>query len=146
MTDPAISSRFQFGAQFVQLARHWRQAINDELAAIGFSDATWTPLFYLWRFGDDVSQKELAGRAGLDTSSIVRLLDLLEADGQIVRVADTRDRRAKRIRLTDKGRTSVETIRRVLHAAEGELLSDLSEDEIRAVLAAFAKIDAKLKK
>lgn len=146
MMDPLSSPRFRFGMQFVQLARHWRQAINDELAAIGFSDAVWTPLFYLARFGDDVSQKELAHRAGLDTSSLVRILDILERDGQISRVPDEADRRSKRILLTGKGRLSFDRIQSVLVTAEAELLSELGDDEIATVLNAFSKINTKIKK
>lgn len=145
MADLYLSPRFRFGMQFVQLARRWRQAVNDELGAIGFTDATWTPLFYLARFGDDVSQKELAQRAGLDTSSIVRLLDILEKDGQIARRADDRDRRAKRIVLTGKGRSSVEAISRVLISAETTLLEELDDEEIEDLLSAFEKIDEKIK-
>lgn len=146
MTDQSRSLRLQFGLQFVQLSRRWRQAINDELAKIGFSDAVWTPLFYLARFGDGISQKDLAGRAGLDTSSLVRILDILERDGQVSRVPDEKDRRSKRIVLTEKGRDSFVRIQSVLATAETELLSGLNDGEVDVMLMAFSKINQKISK
>ncbi|WP_176083778.1 MarR family transcriptional regulator [Martelella sp. HB161492] len=141
-----LSPRFRFGLRFVMLARQWRHALNLRLAEIGFSDATWAPLVHLEAFGDGISQKELAERIGLDGSTLVRTLDILSRDGQIERLHDPADRRARRIMLTDKGKASVVRIRKVLVAAETEMLADVDDDEIEALLDAFDKIDGRLKK
>ncbi|TPW30524.1 MarR family transcriptional regulator [Martelella alba] len=141
-----LSPRFRFGLRFVMLSRQWRHTLNLRLAEIGFSDAAWAPLVHLEAFGDGISQKELAERLGLDGSSLVRTLDILGRDGQIERLPDPVDRRARRIMLTEKGKRSVVEIRKVLVAAETEMLADFDDDEIEALLDAFDKIDGRLKK
>ena len=87
----------------VTLTRQWRRLVEEQLAASGLTDATWTPLIHLRAWGDGVTQKELAERVGLDSSSLVRLLDILEGKSLVERRADSADRRSKRIFLTTEG-------------------------------------------
>jgi MarR family transcriptional regulator for hemolysin len=93
-------SRDRLGFLMVTLTRQWRRFVEEQLAASGLTDATWTPLLHLRAWGDGVTQKELAERVGLDGSSLVRLLDILEGKGWVERRADAADRRSKRIFLT----------------------------------------------
>ncbi len=129
-----------FGFQFVTLSRRWRKVIHAELAAAGLTDATWSPLVHLDAGGDGITQTELAERLALDTSSLVRLLDILSDRGLIERRVDPRDRRARLIVLTPAGEAEVARIRSHIIAAEAELLSGLSDDEVEMMLGAFAKI------
>lgn len=88
-------SRDRLGFLMVTLTRQWRRFVEEQLAANGLTDATWTPLLHLRAWGDGVTQKELAERVGLDGSSLVRLLDILEGKGWVERRADAADRRSK---------------------------------------------------
>lgn len=144
MDGTDISLRSRFGFRFVMLARHWRQTLNERLSVVGFSDATWAPLVHLGDFGDGLSQKELAARLGLDSSTLVRLLDILSANGQVERVPDAEDRRVKRLILTEKGKAAVIDIKRVLAEAEADMLAGLGDDEIEAMMRAFDKIEGHL--
>ncbi|MGE4326512.1 MAG: MarR family winged helix-turn-helix transcriptional regulator [Pseudodonghicola sp.] len=137
------SPRDRFGFLFVTLARRWRRVIDHELAKAGLTDATWTPLIHLKESGDDISQTELAMRVGLDGSSLVRLLDLLENKGLIERRVDSHDRRARRILLTPAGEAEVARIRAQLYCVERALLSDLSDEEIATMVQGFKAIDAR---
>lgn len=137
------SPRLRFGFRFVTLARQWRRRVDAELACAGLSDATWTPLIHLAEGGDDISQSTLAERVGLDGSSLVRLIDLLEARGLIERRVDPADRRARRIVLTAAGHAEVARIRSRLHAVEAEMLADLDDAALEQMLAAFARIEAR---
>jgi len=65
------------------------------------------PLVHLESHGDGLRQNELAAAVGLDSSSLVRLIDRLEGQGLILRVVDEADRRARLLRLTEAGRTAV---------------------------------------
>ena len=138
MTSPG----HRFGIAFMQLARQWRRAVDARLAEAGLTDATWSPLVHLDYRPDGVVQKDLAHLVGIDDSSLVRLVDLLEQRQLIERRVDEQDRRAKRIVLTDIGRTAVRDIRKTLHAAEAEMLAGLGDEEIAAMLDAFARIMA----
>jgi MarR family transcriptional regulator for hemolysin len=118
-------SRDRLGFLMVTLTRQWRRFVEEQLAASGLTDATWTPLLHLRAWGDGVTQKELAERVGLDGSSLVRLLDILEGKGWVERRADAADRRSKRIFLTAEGNSAVDSIRATMLEAELSLLQDL---------------------
>lgn len=145
MPQDGPSARELFGFRFSVLARCWRRAVERKLEEAGLTDATWSPLIHLSESGDGVTQKDLAVRVGIDGSSLVRLLDILEGRGFIERRVDTGDRRARLIFLTQPGRHAVADIRRVLARAEAELLADLSDSEIGNMLAAFDRIAGRLR-
>jgi len=54
---------------------------------------------------------------------VVRVVDLLVADGLITRAGDPGDRRAKILSLTDAGRARVEEIEAILTRLRAELLA-----------------------
>lgn len=137
-------ARARLGFVMVNLVRQWRRQVEAQLAASGLTDATWTPLLHLRAWGDGVTQKELAERVGLDGSSLVRLLDLLEGRGWVQRRADTADRRSKRIFLTDSGNAAVSAIRATMLDAELAMLQDLSDAEVAALLSGLGKIRARM--
>lgn len=126
------------------LARRWRRAIDIHLAAAGLTDATWVPLVHLQESGDGMTQKALAALVGIDSSSLVRLLDILSREGLLERRADAADGRARRIYLTTAGRKRVAAIREQLLRAEEELLADLSDAEISAMLEHFERIEQRI--
>ena len=128
----------------VTLTRQWRRLVEEQLAASGLTDATWTPLIHLRAWGDGVTQKELAERVGLDSSSLVRLLDILEGKSLVERRADPADRRSKRIFLTTEGHAAVDSIRATMLQAELSMLQDLSDDEVEAMLGGVNKIRARM--
>lgn len=144
MTDTPDTSRARFGVRFSMLARRWRRALDAHLVASGLSDATWVPLIHLHELGDGVSQKQLAARVGLDGSSLVRLLDILSRQGLVERRVDAADARARLIFLTEAGRTRVADIRRALSEAEAEMLQDISDADIAAMLRHFTLIEERL--
>ena len=145
MSPPAaFPARRRFGHQFVQLARAWRRELDHVLAGASLTDATWVPLVRLEESGEGISQKDLATRIGIDGSSLVRLLDILEERGLLERRADAKDRRSRRLHLTAAGREALADIRRQLHAVEEEILADLGEDEIGVALRLFDRIGTRL--
>ena len=137
-------SRDRLGFLMVTLTRQWRRFVEEQLAASGLTDATWTPLLHLRAWGDGVTQKELAERVGLDGSSLVRLLDILEGKGWVERRADAADRRSKRIFLTAEGNRAVDHVRATMLEAELSLLQDLEDSEVEAMLDGFNKIRARI--
>lgn len=139
------SPRFRFGFHLVTLARQWRRQLDTELAAAGLSDASWAPLMHLAEGGDDISQSELALRVGLDGSSLVRLIDLLEERGMIARRVDPNDRRARRIVLTPAGRTEVAAIRARLHEIECRMLADLDDPALTHMIDGFTRIETRIR-
>ena len=126
------------------LARRWRRAMQSQLVAAGLTDTTWAPLVHLRESGGGIVQKELAYRVGVDGSSLVRVLDILEREGLIERRRDTGDGRAKLIYLTSHGETRVNEILYEIGKAETAILAELADDDIEAMFVSFEKMNRRL--
>lgn len=136
--------RDRFGFRFVTLARAWRRAVEQKLAEAGLTDATWTPLIHLAESGDGISQVDLARRVGLDASTLVRLIDILEGRGLVERAPDPRDRRARRLLLTAAGRAEVARIRARVGELEEVLLADLDDAALERMCDDMERIETRL--
>ena len=75
-------------------------------------------------------QKDLAAALTLDGSSVVRLLDALEASGLIERREEGADRRAKIIVLTARGWSIIEQVEAASREVRNATLAGLSDDEL----------------
>ena len=109
------------------------------VAGAGFSDLrpshgnVLEPLSYI----DGQRLNELASRAGMTPQSMGELVDDLEKRGYVERRADPADRRAKRVHLTEKGRST--------RAAAAQAVTDM-EARLEALLghAAYVRLRAML--
>ena len=86
-------------------------------------------LMCLWR-EEGLKVVELGSRAGLEPSTMTGLLDRMERDGLVERVADPADRRAQRVHLTEHARTIREAAMSVVDKALRGVLGDVSENEL----------------
>lgn len=141
---PSSTARARFGVRFSLLARRWRRVLDVRLAEVGLTGTSWVPLVHLEETGGGLTQKELALLVGVDGSSLVRVLDILERDGLIERRRDEHDGRARRLYLTVEGTRRVAEIRQSLTASEEAMLVDMSDSDIAQMLEFCARIDARL--
>lgn len=132
-----------FGYRLGLLARHWRQRVDEAVRVLDLTEATWRPLLHLNHLGDAVRQKDLAASLGIDGSSLVRLLDMLEERG-LLRREDGRDRRCKLVTLTEEGRRLTERTRELVDALELEMLGDLDDSEMATLLSLMDRIDRRM--
>lgn len=133
----------RFSTLLSQNARQWRKAVNETLKPRGLTEATWLPLLHLGRADRPMLQKELAQLMTLDSSSVVRLLDGLEAAGLVER-ATAEDRRAKALRLTEAGHRTMAQVEQVVNEARGRYLADLTTEELAIALRVLEKVSAAL--
>lgn len=133
-----------FGMRFAMLARRWRQSLEASLAEAGLTDATWAPMVHLHETGGGLTQKQLAARLGIDASTLVRLLDILERQDLIVRRPDEHDGRARKVSLSPAGEDRVRHIRDLLWKQESLMLADLSDEQIVAMMHGFEAIDGRM--
>src|SRR5882757_8284421 len=131
----------EIGRLIARLARIWRRESDQALSDHGLSYATAIPLLVLSRQGENVRQGVLADEMGIEGPSLVRLIDLLQAEGLVERREDPTDRRAKTLHLTPLGQSKVEEIVRVLKRVRAELLGDVSADELAVTFATLRKIE-----
>ena len=131
----------EIGRLITRLARIWRRESDQELSDHGLSYATAIPLMVLSRQGKSVRQGVLADELGIEGPSLVRLIDLLEAEGLVERREDPTDRRAKTLHLTTLGETKVEEINRVLRRLRAALLKDIGSDELAITFETLQRIE-----
>lgn len=91
-------------AQVLHVAHVLEARLEEDLAGVGLSLAKWNVLRAL--ADAPVTLGEIAEHVGCVRSNVTQLVDRLEADGLLHRVADEADRRIKRARLTPAGRRS----------------------------------------
>ena len=123
------AGRDAFGSLLSRAARQWRRAADLRLQPFELTEATWLPLVHIARAPEAPRQKDLAASMSLDGSSVVRLLDNLEAAG-LIRRKEGQDRRAKIILLTPRGRAIADKVETVARRIRGDALAGLSDRDI----------------
>ena len=96
------------GTHFAFSILHAAKAIEDRiegaLDAVGLSMAKHSALSRLEEAGEPLTLSDLAAKLSCVRSNITQLIDRLEADGLVRRIADPDDRRSVRAELTALGR------------------------------------------
>ena len=131
----------EIGRLIARLARIWRRESDQALSDHGLSYATAIPLLVLSRQGENVRQGVLADELGIEGPSLVRLIDLLQAEGLVERREDPTDRRAKTLHLTKAGEAKVEETNRVLRRVRASLLKDIAPEELAITFETLQRIE-----
>ncbi|PRA44555.1 MULTISPECIES: MarR family winged helix-turn-helix transcriptional regulator [Pseudomonas] len=118
----------------VVASRHWRKVCQTTLVNFGISEACAVPLLMIGRLGEGVRQVTVAQAAGMESPSLVRLLDQLCQAGYVCRTEDPRDRRAKCLSLTDSGRVLVQAVEVELVRLRREVLQGIDTADLEAAL------------
>ena len=132
----------ELGLLVARLARVWRRRADQALRAHGLSEATAHPLLILSRSGTCVRQGVLADEMGLEGPSVVRLIDLLAAEGLVERREDPTDRRAKMLHMTPLGEAKADEIKRVMRRVRSELMKGVTSDELTVTFDVLRRIEA----
>jgi DNA-binding MarR family transcriptional regulator len=106
--------------------------LHEALAEQGFDDLG-TSFGYVFRvlLREERSVKELADLLDITPPGAVKLVDEMEAKGYVRRVADSGDRRVRRLQLTDRGRAAVVAARAFHGRFEAQLAAATSERTAR---------------
>ncbi|HEU0133683.1 MAG TPA: MarR family transcriptional regulator [Allosphingosinicella sp.] len=140
--DVATSPRSQAPvAEFTGqlLFRLWRAShlrATDALNSLGLTPALFA-LLNVVGAREGAIQQELGAALEIDRSTMVSLVDQLEAAGLATRRPSPADRRAREVSITAKGRRLLQRARTLLSAAEAEVLNGLSDrerDELASLL------------
>jgi DNA-binding MarR family transcriptional regulator len=113
-----------------QLYRSAHARISADLAAVGESLSTYYVLATLSEYGE-LSQQQVCDHIEMDRSDMVRLIDDLEARGNVLRGRDPHDRRRHRLTLTPAGSKALHRCEEILAAATDVVFAHLTADERR---------------
>lgn len=114
-----------FGFILNDVARLLRKVYDRRVRSLGLTRSQWWVVTHLYR-SEGVTQSELADILEVERATLGRLLDRLEAKGWVRREADAKDRRAKRVYLTDQVEKPMRTMRSIAAGVRGDALSGLS--------------------
>jgi DNA-binding MarR family transcriptional regulator len=131
-TDDPVSA---FAGQL--LFRLWRVSHTrtaEAFESLGLTTALFALLNVLGT-REGAIQQELGSAMGVDPSTMVSLIDQLEAAGLAERRPRPTDRRAREVAITPKGRRMLKQARELAMQVEDDVLRGLSEPERRRLLA-----------
>src|ERR1700719_228722 len=133
----------EFGLLLFGTARAWRTKLDQRLRPLGLSQGKWRTLIHLSQGGDNLTQKEIAERMGIEEPTLAGLLNRLQHDGWIERRESPNDRRCKTIHLQ---RGSKPVLERIFNTARGlrhELIEDVPADDLEACVRVLTQIRKK---
>jgi len=112
---------------------------NFRTAGLEITIEQWSVLYHLWK-EDRLSQQELCIRTFRDKPSITRLIDNLEKQHLVKRVASPTDRRINLVELTDAALELQHITIDLANQTMAEALVGVDKHEIETVKSVFQKV------
>ena len=112
---------------------------NFRNAGLEITIEQWSVLYHLWK-EDRLSQQELCNRTFRDKPSITRLIDNLEKQQLVKRVASPTDRRINLVELTDAALELQHITIDLANQTMAEALVGVDKHEIEIVKSVFQKV------
>ncbi len=129
------------GSDLSRLVRIWRALIDDRLKPLALTQTHWVTLHNIHQLPPEQSQIQLAKAIGIEQPSLVRTLDQLEEKGLISRHTCANDRRAKRIKLTEKAEPIIDEMERVIAKTRREILAGITPQEESLLINLIARLE-----
>ncbi len=120
----------------------WRTRIDERLRPWGMTQATWRTLWTLRLAEERYNQSNLAARLGIETPTLVRILDRLEKLDLLQREPDPHDRRQKYLAITPAGLALTAEIEGEVLGMREAMLANIDPAELQAGIVLLEKIMA----
>jgi DNA-binding MarR family transcriptional regulator len=137
ISSPQVAQREALTRDMFALASYLMRTANvgtfNTIAELDLSFTQLKALCALETDGEERSVKALAESMGLSLPAMSRAVDGLFERGFVEREEDPTDRRMKRVRLTDAGRTVPRALNDARLSALAELMSSLGDEEAGAL-------------
>ncbi len=126
-----------FGQLLADVSRLWRHRLNVELKPYGLNCTLRSLLQELNDAQEGLMQRELAQRIGIESATLVGLVDTLSKPGWVERQVSTKDRRRKTVRLTRSGRQLLARSEAVVSALRHEMLAPTGGEDLETCIRVF---------
>ncbi|PSU44681.1 MarR family transcriptional regulator [Photobacterium frigidiphilum] len=121
------------------VANKLKNDFDTELKKHGLTIALWPTLMCLWE-EEGVTQREIAIKSKVESSTTTRTIDKLERLNLVERRDDPQSRRSFRIYLTDEGRALQSTLIHIPVDINESMLSSLDSEEQEQMLGLLKKL------
>jgi DNA-binding MarR family transcriptional regulator len=131
------------GWRLWQASRAWQAEFAEAMRAAGhgwFTEARAGLLGHIARNG--MRQSALIERSAISKQAVQQLLDGLEAEGVVERLADPRDGRGKLVRYTRKGLDALRDGDRIKLRIEQNYIARIGQQPFAALMGALRALDA----
>lgn len=121
------------GMLFHILHRAHINAVQSAISAAGLADLGSPMILMLlrdWEQGrEPPAQRELADAFHVTPATIAMSLKCLERGGYVEKATDPRDQRRKRVAITARGRSAVDTCQRLFEAVDRQMMAGFTREE-----------------
>ncbi len=131
-----------FFHQNLQFARLFTKKLNEQLIAIGLYQSQWTIVYYLIQSGPS-TLVEISQYLNVEKPTVSRTVDRLEKAGIIEKIP-SKDKRERRIQLTDKGNQVYYEAIAVVEAFEQKLIEEISQADMETTCRTIQHIRERL--
>lgn len=110
----------------------------------GVQDTTLFVLYVINNTAPYCTQSQICNKLFLPKQTVSQILSGLEKDGYILKEPNTKDRRNKIIRFTEKGTHFATSILEELKLAESEAFNQMSQEQRRTIIESFELLSGSL--
>ena len=125
------------------VARLMRVRADQHARLTGMTRAQWVLLVWLER-KPGVTQNEVASRVEVEPITIARLIDRLEARGVVERRHDPKDRRVRRLHLTEAAAPLLDVVHAYRRDSNKVLTEGVPPDDLKRILAGLMTMKSNL--
>lgn len=118
----------------------WRARLDERLRPWEMTQTTWRTLWLLRAAEQRYNQSTLAARLGIETPTLVHILDRMEALGLLRREVDSHNRRQKLVDISERGRQLADEIEGEVVAVRAEMLAGIGDSELQAAIAVLKSV------
>ena len=129
-----------FAALLHRSASLWRARLDERLRPWGMTQTTWRALWLLRAAEQRYNQSTLATRLGIETPTLVHILDRMETLGLLRREVDEQNRRQKYVVITARGLALADEIESEVIAVRSEMLAGIAPAELKAATAVCQRL------
>lgn len=123
--------------------RAFARVVEGPLRELGFAMSQ-VPVLVTLKKAGALSQAELARLLEVEQSSMAQLLNRMERDGLVERVADPADRRSRLISLTDTAARQLPSGKSVMEAVSRQALAGFSAEEKQQLASLLLRVNENL--
>jgi DNA-binding MarR family transcriptional regulator len=131
------------GLHFSNIAKQYIGVVTKKLSHLEI-ERYYYSIVVIERFGDTLTQQQLADLLCVDKVSMVRMVDYLVKKGYVKRKKNKSDRREYFLELTEKAKKYTDDIKSALKEANDATFKDISEEDIRSFYSLLEKIVSNL--
>jgi DNA-binding MarR family transcriptional regulator len=128
------------GKQISYIARGIRWIVEHELAQLGVGSGTHFFLRVI-HLNPGITQNELSEQTQIDKATAAKGLAKLGFLGYLTRVPDTKDRRFRRLYLTDAGKRVIPSIQATLRHVTEICAANLDDEELDELFALLDRVE-----